>query len=140
MPDVLSTRRYLKQQNQQGEDRLTAQVEPLLAMAPIEHYPNRYLEESWKMLLVQHAHDSICGCSVDEVHREMESRYEKLAQRCDAMESMALLSLGCISDEKNVKGKVDPFADDARFTLFNPSPKRYKGWITEKIFLARRVT
>ena len=135
LPDVLSTRRYLKQQNQQGEDRLTAQVEPLLAMAPIEHYPNRYLEESWKMLLVQHAHDSICGCSVDEVHREMESRTEKLAQRCDAMEAMALLSLGCISDEKNAQGSVDPFADDVRFTLFNPSPKRYKGWITEKVFL-----
>ena len=25
-----------------------------------------------------HPHDSICGCSVDEVHREMEARLDKV--------------------------------------------------------------
>ncbi|WP_333917536.1 glycoside hydrolase family 38 [Vibrio crassostreae] len=136
LPDVLSTRRYLKALNQEAEDTLTRKVEPLLAMAPVENYPNRLLEQSWKTLLTQHAHDSICGCSVDEVHREMETRYEKLAQRSQAMVDMALLSLGCITDEVNGQTDPSPFADHSAFSLFNPNPKAFNGWVTERIFLA----
>lgn len=135
LPDVISTRRYLKQRNQQAEDKLTQQVEPLLAMAPLSSYPQRYLEQNWKTLLSQHAHDSICGCSIDEVHREMMTRYEKLEQRNQALIDQALLSLGCISDEMST-GDVSPFADHTRFTLFNSQIKPYQGWVSEWIFLA----
>ncbi|MCG9597101.1 glycoside hydrolase family 38 [Vibrio sp. Isolate25] len=135
LPDVLSTRRYLKQLNQEAEDTLTRKVEPLLAMAPVENYPTRYLEQSWKTLLSQHAHDSICGCSVDEVHREMVTRYEKLAQRSQAMMDMALLSLGCTNDELSAQDAVNPFADHTQFSIFNPNPKDFSGWVTERVFL-----
>lgn len=135
LPDVLSTRRYLKQLNQEAEDTLTRKVEPLMAMAPIENYPKRFLEQSWKTLLTQHAHDSICGCSVDEVHREMVTRYEKLAQRSQAMLDMALLSLGCTNDEMSASAKVNPFADHTQFSIFNPNPKDFCGWVTERVFL-----
>lgn len=135
LPDVLSTRRYLKQMNQETEDTLTRKVEPLLAMAPVEQYPTRFLEQSWKTLLTQHAHDSICGCSVDEVHREMVTRYEKLAQRSQAMMDMALLSLGCTNDEMSASENLCPFADHAQFSIFNPNPKDFSGWVTERVFL-----
>ncbi|EGQ7994621.1 glycoside hydrolase family 38 [Vibrio vulnificus] len=135
LPDVLSTRRYLKQMNQEAEDTLTRKVEPLLAMSPVEHYPTRFLEQSWKTLLTQHAHDSICGCSVDEVHREMVTRYEKLAQRSQAMMDMALLSLGCTNDEMSALNEVNPFADHTQFSIFNPNPKDFNGWVTERVFL-----
>ena len=35
---------------------------------------------AWKTLLQNAPHDSICGCSIDEVHREMEVRFAKVNQ------------------------------------------------------------
>lgn len=38
------------------------------------------IEYAYKLLLQNQAHDSICGCSVDLVHKENEIRYEKVLQ------------------------------------------------------------
>lgn len=38
------------------------------------------IEIAYKMLLQNQAHDSICGCSVEDVHRENEIRYKKILQ------------------------------------------------------------
>ena len=38
------------------------------------------IEYAYKLLLQNQAHDSICGCSTDSVHRENEIRYEKVLQ------------------------------------------------------------
>ena len=38
------------------------------------------IEYAYKMLLKNQAHDSICGCSTDDVHRENEIRYKKILQ------------------------------------------------------------
>jgi len=35
---------------------------------------------SWKLLLENHPHDSICGCSSEEVHRDVDMRFERLRQ------------------------------------------------------------
>ncbi|WP_237068024.1 glycoside hydrolase family 38 C-terminal domain-containing protein [Microbulbifer guangxiensis] len=139
LPDVLSTRQYLKAQNQQLEDTLTGLIEPLLAMVPMENYPSRYLEQTWQLLIEQHAHDSICGCSVDAVHREMETRFDQLQQRLNTLCQRAQSSAGMINQRlaasRNV-GLPSPFADDSRFSLLNPSPKFFNGWVTQILFLA----
>ena len=44
---------------------------------------NKYdnlIEYAYRMLLQNQAHDSICGCSTDSVHRENKIRYEKILQ------------------------------------------------------------
>ncbi|AWL11987.1 Alpha-mannosidase [Saliniradius amylolyticus] len=139
LPDVLSTRQYLKQANQHIEDRLTGLIEPLLAIAPLARYPEHYLRQTWKLLIEQHAHDSICGCSVDEVHEEMQVRFKQLNQRLDALQKQAQLALG-LSNNRMTKhreqGLSNPFADDSRFSLFNPSPKPVSGWQPLSLFLA----
>ena len=46
-------------------------------------YGNEYaniIEYAYKLLLQNQAHDSICGCSTDLVHRENITRYEKILQ------------------------------------------------------------
>ena len=144
LPDVLSTRQYLKAQNQLLEDRLTGLVEPLLALAwpalnEAGSYPQHYLEQTWQLLIEQHAHDSICGCSVDEVHREMEVRFTQLHQRLDALTQQAQLALGMRNDRVSFQrdeGAPSPFADDSHFTLFNPSPKVRSGWQLVSLFLS----
>jgi mannosylglycerate hydrolase len=135
LPDVLSTRRYLKRLNQAAEDKLLGQIEPMLAQLNLDTpYPTRYLEKCWRIVIQQQAHDSICGCSVDEVHREMLTRYAQLEQRCDALIERITASAGMTENAEHAGGQVSVFADDERFTLFNPLPKKHSGYVTCKLF------
>lgn len=43
------------------------------------------IKYAYKLLLQNLAHDGICGCSVDAVHRENEVRYEKVLQIADTI-------------------------------------------------------
>ena len=77
---VWSTRTYLKRANWECESLLIHYVEPLWALAWLltGRYPEREISTAWRYLLLCHPHDSICGCSVDEVHREVMVRLEKV--------------------------------------------------------------
>ncbi|MGL5796721.1 MAG: glycosyl hydrolase-related protein [Cetobacterium sp.] len=77
---VASTRTYLKRMNQEIEDKLLGLVEPLDVLTKGKFEIKEYIDYLWKNLIKNHAHDSICGCSIDEVHKEMEIRYTKLTQ------------------------------------------------------------
>ncbi len=39
-----------------------------------------YLRRAWELMLQNHAHDSICGCSQDRVHDEVNARFLKAAE------------------------------------------------------------
>ncbi|MES3021231.1 MAG: glycoside hydrolase family 38 [Pseudomonadota bacterium] len=136
LPDVLSTRRYLKRLNQAAEDKLTGVVEPLLAqLALAGDYPAAYLEQTWRLLLQQQAHDSICGCSIDAVHDEMLTRYALLDQRMDALIERASAGAGLIGLSVHDGHAQGPFGDDGCFTIFNPLPKTVDGWHEHALFL-----
>lgn len=78
---VLSTRLYLKRDNRIAERRLVSVAEPLSALLWLQGYapyPTQELDHCWRTLLLNHPHDSICGCSIDSVHREMQVRTESL--------------------------------------------------------------
>jgi len=91
LPGVYSARMYLKQANRKLEHLLIHKLEPLLALAQMTHWPKtwRYpiheLDLAWKTLILNHPHDSICGCSVDEVHRENEVRFDQVRQLAESM-------------------------------------------------------
>ena len=57
--------------------------------------PERALAQCWRTLLQQQAHDSICGCSADAVHREMVSRFEQLQQRLDGLRLTPHVAAAC---------------------------------------------
>ncbi|QIZ05582.1 alpha-mannosidase [Priestia megaterium] len=80
--NTASSRIYLKQWNNHCQTLLEKIAEPLASMAFLAGgtYPREYLRFMWKSLMKNHPHDSICGCSVDEVHREMETRFETVSQ------------------------------------------------------------
>jgi alpha-mannosidase len=92
---ILSTRVYLKQRNYRLQRYLERYAEPLATLALIHstqtlrsahspqlsfNYPNNELLEAWKILLQNHGHDSIGGCSIDQVHREMITRFDQSEQ------------------------------------------------------------
>lgn len=78
---VLSSRLYLKRDNRLAEQRLVSVAEPISALFWLQDfapYPAQELSHCWRTLMLNHPHDSICGCSVDEVHREMQVRTTSL--------------------------------------------------------------
>lgn len=75
---VYSSRMYLKIQNQHCQDLLEQRAEPVAAAAWLTGgaaYPGDLLAHAWRELLKNHPHDDICGCSCDQVHRDMEHRF-----------------------------------------------------------------
>jgi len=80
--NTASSRIYLKQWNNYCQTLLEKIAEPLASMNYLANgtYPREYIRFMWKSLMKNHPHDSICGCSVDEVHREMVTRFEIVSQ------------------------------------------------------------
>lgn len=85
--NTASARVYLKQMNQEGQALLEKVAEPLASMANLlgKDYPHHLFTYAWKTLMQNHPHDSICGCSVDEVHREMVTRFAKSRHVAEAL-------------------------------------------------------
>lgn len=89
---VNSARMYLKQANEHAERRLLSleTVAALRTLRENEPYRAADLRLAWRDLLHNHPHDSICGCSCDEVHRDMLVRYEQLHRGLELLEQRAL--------------------------------------------------
>jgi mannosylglycerate hydrolase len=79
--NVLSSRVDLKILNHRAQSLLTGVVEPLTAWAGINGLPcvdPALLQAAWDALLKNHAHDDICGCSVDDVHLDDVQRFHEV--------------------------------------------------------------
>ncbi len=63
---VNSTRVWIKQENARCERLLLERCEPLDALAG--GTARDEIRSLWRTLLQNHPHDSICGCSIDDVH------------------------------------------------------------------------
>jgi len=72
-----SARKILKQYNTECMHKL--ELADKLQKKLGNHYEN-IIEYAYKLLLQNQAHDGICGCSTDLVHRENITRYEKILQ------------------------------------------------------------
>jgi mannosylglycerate hydrolase len=82
LPGVTSARTWIKQRDFENCAALERFAEPLAALANAlgrGEGLNDYLELAWRMELQNHPHDSICGCSVDQVHRDMRYRFDQAA-------------------------------------------------------------
>lgn len=92
---TLSTRVYLKQANDHAQTALERFAEPLSAMSHLmgRPYPRQELRFAWKLLMQNHPHDSICGCSVDQVHDEMMPRFQRVEQVARFLQEEALDTL-----------------------------------------------
>ena len=77
-----SARMYLKQKNFEAEKWLQFYAEPFNAFAGMAGMPirDRYLAMAWTTLIENSAHDSIGGCSLDEIHDDMMNRYKHVIE------------------------------------------------------------
>lgn len=93
---ALSTRSYLKRENFACEALLERYAEPLTAIAARLGYPEKpaLLDEAWRYMMINSAHDSIHGSSTDEVHVEMQARFMKTHQIAAGVIHDAMAHLG----------------------------------------------
>jgi len=120
IPNCVSSRVRMKQANDACQTLLERWVEPLLAVAALQgaDLPERFLRIAWEHVVTNHAHDSICGCSIDQVHRDMMHRFDQARVLGEQLRNRAFGAL------------TAPCADLAKaeheftLTLANPVPLR----------------
>jgi mannosylglycerate hydrolase len=89
LPGVWSARLDLKIANRHSEHLLLNHAEPALnwlrqTLGAVPDSLTAGLDEAWRLLMLNHPHDSICGCSIDTVHAENLTRFasvQALGQR-----------------------------------------------------------
>ncbi len=131
---VWSARMYLKQQNDLCQTLLASYVEPLASYAAFHGrapYASEAIEAAWKLLLQNHPHDSICGCSTDEVHAEMEIRFAGVRQSAQQLIDDALETLLPTFDRGGQPGA------ETALCVFNPLP-RERSEVVERLVLVPR--
>lgn len=77
LQDTYSARMWIKQEAQEVNDLLIHYAEPLNTYSGIigRNYPTGVFQTAWKWYLRNLPHDSICGCSVDDTHDDMKTRF-----------------------------------------------------------------
>jgi alpha-mannosidase len=130
LPNVLSTRMWIKQRNRACENLLEKWAEPFSVWASLAcgdnippgtlRQPASILRQTWRLLIDNHPHDSICGCSIDQVHDEMRPRFDQVEQIAERITCQSLDALA------GVINTVGPFAPDepgelSPIVVFNPT-------------------
>jgi alpha-mannosidase len=153
LPGVLSTRIWIKQRNHASEILLVKWAEPFSTFAshlikdqrnfkgespsPIQLEPASLIRDTadilrhaWRILMENHPHDSICGCSIDQVHDEMRPRFDQVDQIGGEITRQ---SLQTIADRVNIHFEAavipseDLHGDVSAVVVFNPGGMTYTG-------------
>ncbi|MGL4697448.1 alpha-mannosidase [Enterococcus larvae] len=135
LANTASSRVYLKQWNTRVSRQLENISEPLASMAYelTGHYDHDMLDYAWKTLMQNHPHDSICGCSLDEVHREMMPRFEKANEVGKYVAEEAVRRMTEAMD-------TSAFPEDSKpFVIFNTAGMKRSGIATVEIELERKT-
>jgi mannosylglycerate hydrolase len=109
LPGVVSARIDLKAACARAERWLERYAEPLQALY-CDKWPEAFLAQAWTRMFQNSAHDSICGCSADEVSAQVLVRYAEAEQIGRDLAQRALARI----------------ASEARrhsFAIVNPSPR-----------------
>ena len=145
LPAVLSSRMWIKQRNHAAENLLERWVEPFSTWAelvtrgkdafsdqpsyqvsPRIANPAPLIHQAWKLLITCHPHDSICGCSIDQVHDEMRPRFDQVDQ---IGFQLTRQSLDAITATINTLSGA-PANSFAAINVFNPAPFSQSGLVS----------
>ncbi len=129
LPGVLSTRMWIKQRNHACETLLTKWAEPFTTWQEriTSQQPGMLvrkpaiLEQTWRLLMENHPHDSICGCSIDQVHLEMKVRFDQVEQIGEEITRQALEGIAsCVTTDREFPSNNQQ--PSGSIVVFNPSP------------------
>jgi len=123
---VFSARMWIKQRNTHIEYLYQNYAEPLSAITWILdkkgkfEYPDDYIRTGLKWLIKNHPHDSICGCSIDQVHEEMKTRFNWAEQIGKEIIKNSVGYLSGLIQSSDENGDLIPLM------VYNPLPWKRK--------------
>ena len=133
LKNVLSAMVHLKQANDECERLLLKWAEPFDALASLSGNVKStdysaapvagndgFLSEAWKILLENHPHDSICGCSITQVHEDNEYRFRQVKELAEGVIDRSLKTIASRIDRNGQPG-------DSALVLFNPEAAAQPG-------------
>lgn len=128
LPGVLSARMWIKQRNHAVETLLEKWAEPFSAWAQAYgghdaangalRHPAAVLHQAWRQLMQCHPHDSICGCSIDQVHDEMRPRFDQAEQMGEEITRQSLELLASVITTQSAHTDSEP---GVSIVIFNPT-------------------
>jgi alpha-mannosidase len=140
LPGVLSTRIWIKQRNHECENLLEKWAEPFSTFAShvvhdtppnLLREPASFLRQAWMLLLQNHPHDSICGCSNDQVHEEMRPRFDQVSQIGEEITRQGLDMLAGAMDTHSTGFKAQ-----SAIVVFNPRSSTRTDVVSAELALA----
>jgi len=114
LPNVYSARAHQKRERGRVESLVERYAEPLAALVPGFPWPREELDRAWTLLLWNGAHDSVCGCSHDQVARDVDARHAEARALAEGMVGRAL-------------GRLASLVTEPGLLRFNPSPFEREG-------------
>lgn len=121
--NTLSSRYPIKKYNDINQTRLEKWTSPIYAFRATD-LSEGFLKAANKYLIKNHPHDSICGCSIDQVHRDMMCRFDQTRLLCDEIEKPFKASIGGDLSAQAITEGED--RSGRRLRIFNPLPYRTK--------------
>jgi alpha-mannosidase/mannosylglycerate hydrolase len=128
LANVLSSRIHLKQRNVLAQATLERLAEPWAVCAESAGQKTiaRYFDLAWQYLIQNHPHDSICGCSIDQVHTDMLYRFDQSLQISARLAGESVDA---------IHAAVKPPSDgEYLVSVFNPSPFPRRGVVVDVEF------
>jgi mannosylglycerate hydrolase len=123
---VWSTRTWIKLANRRAEAALEGWAEPAAAIGSrfglADDMPA--LRLAWKELLKNQAHDSICGCSRDEVHEQMRARFDVAQELAEQTTTRCLERIAGLGVDR-----VTNRSEEFDLLVANPSPRSRTGLV-----------
>jgi len=125
--NTLSSYYTHKKMNDECQNLLEKEIEPLTALAALQGKPFRrtYVDLAYDYLIKNHPHDSICGCSVAQVHKDMVYRFDQVKEISKVIKEEYLF------EERPEAGESHNYI----LKLYNPLPFERKETVTAKIEL-----
>lgn len=136
LPGVYSSRIYLKKENAKAQWSLSRISEPLQALGSFvygcESRQNQ-VDYAYKQLIKNHAHDSIYGCSVDEVHKEMMTRFLRVSQVSSGVQKRVVRDLSDSTENLAILNLSNyPYSGLVRVKTHKKLGKKYKAQLVSK--------
>ncbi len=154
LPGAHSSRMWIKQRNFHCETLLEKWAEPLSAWDVIAGAMERpgaredrsgIIRQAWRLLMDCHPHDSICGASIDQVHREMEIRFDQVEQIAGELVNRGLETLAARVNTLEGAHELARLSGDSSIAapgmpseaiiVFNPVSDTRRDLVTAPVFL-----
>jgi len=134
--NVLSSRYPIKKANDTIQTALEKVVQPLYAYRKVRSRDG-FLALAQKYLIQNHPHDSICGCSIDQVHRDMMYRFDQARLLIEEIMDRVTDDIYAGSFTEPICAREDG-RDSMVIRLYNPLPYRIHRMVEAKVRFSKK--